>query len=382
MSAIDERRIEVRRVRTRRDWQRFHAIPARVRRGPSRWIRPLRLQARQLWAPRHPYFDHAEAAAWLALRDGEPVGRISAQVDRLQAEQGRPRVGQFGQLEAIDDTAVFGALLRAARAWLAEAGMTELQGPFDLSINHQCGLLVEGFERRPMMMMNHNPAYYADRLEEIGLRSAAEMLAYRGSPRYRLPERVGRLLARMGERLETQPVAREDLAGRSELMRSLFNAAWRDNWGFVPLTEAEFRHMVGEMKLLLRPGYVQLAFFDGRAAGFIVALPDFNELIDDLDGRLFPTGAVRLLWRIARRRNRRARIPLMGIDPAFQQSLSGAAIAYALIEAVRAELVADGIEETEQSWILRQNKGMRSIVEAIGMDVSQVFRIYAGPVAG
>jgi hypothetical protein len=203
------------------------------------------------------------------------------------------------------------------------------------------------------------------------------MLAYRGSPDYRLPPRVARLLERMGGRLALRPVARGELTRRAETMRALFNAAWAENWGFVPITAEEFRHMIQEMKLLIRPGYVQLAFFDGRPAGFIVALPDLNELIADLDGRLLPTGAARLLWRIARRRNRRARIPLMGIDPAFQQSLPGAAIAYGLIESVRRVLLADGIEETEQSWILRQNKGVRSMIEAIGMRAAQTLRIYA-----
>jgi hypothetical protein len=376
MSNASHSSVDVVVVRTRRQWNAFHALPARLRAGDPDWVRPLSLQVRQTWAPRHPYFRHARARAWLALRGGEPVGRISAQVDELQSTAGRPARGEFGQIEAPDDVEVFAALFDRACDWLRAEGKSEVAGPFDLSINQQCGLLVDGFDAPPMMLMNHNPRYYAERIEALGFEPAAELLAYRGSPRYDLDPRIQRALDRLGSRLVTRPLARGELAAHAEVMRALFNAAWAENWGFVPLTADEFRHMVGEMKLLIRPGYVQLAYFDGQPAGFIVALPDINELIADLDGRLLPTGAVRLLWRIARRRNRRARIPLMGIAPAFQQSFRGAAIAYALIEAVRRCLVADGIELTEQSWILEENRGMRAIVEAIGMSVAQRFRIY------
>jgi hypothetical protein len=368
--------IDVSPVRTRRQWKSFHSLPAEIQSGAENWVQPLSLQSRQMWAPRHPFFRHAKAAAWLATRAGKPIGRISGQVDALQAECGRPTMGQFGQLEAIDDPAVFQALTDVAGEWLVDQGMTEVTGPFDLSINQQCGLLVDGHDQAPMMMMNYNPPWYPDHLESAGFETAVETLAYRGSPRYELPARVARLLTRANRRLEIRPVARSEIGGLAEPMRRIFNAAWAANWGFVPLTEAEFRHMIDEMKLLLRPGYVQVAAIDGELAGFIVALPDLNELVADLHGRLFPFGAPRLLWRIARKRNRRARIPLMGILPAHQRSFMGAAISYALIEAVAKALIDDGVEVTEQSWILADNQGMRSIVEAIGMQVAQRFRIY------
>lgn len=368
--------VEVHPVRTRKQWKCFHAMPRRMQSRAPEWIAPLGLQMRQMWAPRHPFFRHASAAAWLAWRDGEAVGRISAQVDRLDAECGRPGTGHFGQLEAIDDPAVFDGLFAAVERWLIDRGMCELTGPFDLSINQQCGLLVDGFEHAPMMMMGYNPPHYPRRLEAAGFEPVVETLAYRGSPRYELPARIERLLARMQGRLTVTPVPRARLAVHAEPMRQVFNAAWSRNWGFVPFTEAEFAHTIDEMKLLVRPGYVNIAEVDGELAGFIVGLPDLNELIADLDGRLFPTGAARLLWRIARRRGRRARIPLMGILPKYQQSLIGAAISYALIEALRPWLVRDGIELTEQSWILAHNRGMRSIVESIGMEVAQRFHLY------
>jgi len=376
MPLIETEGIEVYRVRTRRQWKCFHSLPAEIHAGSPYWIAPLSLQVRQMWAPRHPFFRHAKAAAWLATRDNKPIGRISAQVDMLQADCGRPTMGHFGQLEAMDVPEVFRVLSRVAGEWLIEQGMTEVTGPFDLSINQQCGVLVDGFDQAPMMMMNYNPPWYPRHLEAAGFEPAVETLAYRGSPRYELPTRVARLLSRVSPRLEIRPVSRSEIGRLAEPMRRIFNAAWAENWGFVPLTEAEFGHMVDEMKLLLRSGYVQVAVVDGDLAGFIVALPDLNELVADLRGRLLPFGALRLLWRIAKKRNRRARIPLMGILPKYQQSFLGAAISYSLIEAVANALIDDGIEVTEQSWILAENQGMRSIVEAIGMQVAQRFRIY------
>jgi len=363
-------------VRTRREWKRFHRLPAAIQAGRGQWIQPLALHARQMWAPRHPWFRHAQAMAWVAVRDGVPVGRISAQVDRLQAEAGRPTLGLFGQLEGVDDPAVFQALLDGAGEWLREQGMTQMQGPFDLSINQQCGVLVDGFEHSPMMMMNYNPPWYPRHLEQAGLQKQADLLAYRGPADFVLPPRVERMIARLQRRFEIRALARAELGAMAETLRAVFNASWADNWGFVPLTQEEFVHLVGEMKILVRPGYVQVARIDGRAVGFIVTLPDLNELIADLHGKLWPTGAVKLLWRLARRRNRAVRIPLMGILPEYQQTAMGAAIVYALIRTAQGPALADGIELSEQSWILEDNRGMCSIVESIGMQPAQRFRIY------
>ncbi|MCA1778825.1 MAG: hypothetical protein LC637_05455 [Xanthomonadaceae bacterium] len=332
-----------------------------------------------MWAPRHPFFEHACACAWLAWRDGQAVGRISAQVDGLHAAAGFDDIGQFGQLESVDDAAVFEALLQTAGDWLTTKGKTVLQGPFDLSINQQCGLLVDGYSVPSMMMMPYNPPFYSKRLEQLGFESAVELLAYRGTPDYQTPTTVSRLLKRMGKRLRIETVKRADLSAQADRMREIFNDAWSQNWGFVPLTESEFKHMVSEMKMLVRPGYVHLAWLDEQPAGFIVALPDLNELTAGLDGRLLPFGGLRLLWRIWRKRNRGARIPLMGIVRRHHQSLAGAAVSYALFEAARGPLIADGVELCEQSWILEQNQGMRAMLESIGMQVAQRFRIYQKP---
>jgi hypothetical protein len=369
-------RIEVVPVLRPAQWREYFALPARLYRNHPAWIQPLALQTRQSWAPRNPVFRHIEAAAWVARRNGQVVGRISAQDDRLQAEQGRPDLGQFGQIEAIDDASVFEALVDAAAAWLHGRGKRMLQGPFDLTINQQCGLLVEGFETAPAMMMNDHPEYYAGHFESLGFRSAVEMLAYRGAVDYPVPATVARLLQRTASRLSFRPLRRGELSANAERMRTLFNACWAGNWGFIPFTREEFAHMVHEMKPLVRPGYIQIAWQDETAVGFIVALPDLNGLIRDLGGRLLPFGWARLLWRLARRSASMVRVPLMGVTPEYHQTLMGAAIGYGLIESIRKPVRADGINRSEQSWILAQNRGMRAMIEEIGMRVSARYRIY------
>ena len=369
-------RIEITQVLRPAQWREYFDLPADLYRNQPAWVQPLALQNRQAWAPRNPVFRHLEAAAWVACRADRVVGRISAQDDRLQIEQGRPETGQFGQLEAIDDAAVFGALLDAAGAWLRGRGKRLMQGPFDLTINQQCGLLVDGFDVPPAMMMPYHQPFYARQLEALGFRSAVEMLAYRGAVDYPVPATVARLLERTSSRLSFRPLRRAELSANAERMRALFNACWAGNWGFIPFTGEEFAHLVQEMKPLVRPGYVQIAWQGEAPVGFIVALPDLNGLIRDLAGRLWPFGWARLLWRLARHRASMVRVPLMGVTPEHHQTLMGAAIGYGLIESIRSHILADGINRSEQSWILADNRGMRAMVEAIGMRVAARYRIY------
>jgi len=375
------RGVELRRVRTRRDWARFHELPDRLYAADPNWIPPLKLQQRQLWAPRNPFFEHASGCAWIAVRDGRTVGRISAQVDRLNDSQGRDDLGWFGQLEAEDDAEVFAKLTEVAADWLGRAGRRRMQGPFDLSINQQCGLLVDGFDTPPMMLMGHAPPYYRSRLAELGFEAAATLLAYQGSPAFDDPRGMRRVLARLGDRVRLEAIDRGELDRHAETMRGLFNDAWSDNWGFVPMTESEFRHAIHDMKLLIRPGYVQLAFLDDKPAAFMVALPDLNELTRDLGGRLFPFGAIKLLWRIWRKSNRRVRVPLMGVAAQHHRSVTGAALSYAMMAAVRDHLLADGVTWAEQSWILEQNRGMRSLIESLGMNVAKRYEIVEREIA-
>ncbi|AKS42088.1 N-acetyltransferase [Wenzhouxiangella marina] len=368
--------LRVEAVSDRRAMRRFLSAARGIQGQDPNWVEPLRMERRHQWSARHPFFEHAEAQAFLALRGDDAVGTISAQIDRLAPSVDGRRLGWFGQLEGIDDGEVFAGLLRAASDWLSERGCGWLRGPFDLGINQGCGLLVEGRETPPMLMMNHAPAYYAERLEACGLVKAMDLLAYLLPPDFEPPAAMQRLTRRLDGRLRLRPLDFSRYDEELELLRDIFNDAWSDNWGFVPLTGAEFRAMGKDLRQIIRPAYTCVAEVDGEAAGFIVALPNINELIADLNGRLLPFGWARLLWRLKRRLATTARVPLMGVRKAHQRGPMGAAVSFSMIEQVRQALEADGVGQVELSWILESNRGMNSMIEAMGGDLYKRYRLY------
>jgi len=367
--------IRVRAVESARDWRRFLAMARLVNGADPAWVAPLDLMRRRQWRSSGPWFEHGRARAWLAWRDGRPVGCISAQIDQLHADTWGEPLGYFGQLEAFDDQAIFDALLDAAASWLAEQGMATMRGPYDLSVNQSCGLLVEGFDTPPMALMGHVQPYYGTRVEAAGLEPVMDLLAYRTESCRPAPAVVERLLRRAGPRLRVRPLDMACFAEEMMVLQDIFNDAWSCNWGFVPFTRREFQQLGKDIRPLLRPGYVQIAELDGEPAAFVVVLPNFNEYLAGLQSRLAPFGWLRLLWRL-RRRVSSARVPLMGVRRAWQGSALGSALAFAVVEAARARLVQDQVQILELSWILETNKGMRSILEAVNAREYKRYRIY------
>ena len=372
----DPDRIRVEPVEGGADLGRFIRMPGPVYRGDAAWVAPLHLERRLHLGDRNPYFQHAEWRAWLALRDGRPVGRISAQVDHLHRERYGADTGHFGLLEGEDDPEVFRALFAAAEGWLAERGTRRVSGPFNLSVNQECGLLVEGFDDPPMVMMPHNPPWYAGHLEALGYAPLKDLLAYRISTDFTHPRAMQAVLRRYTSRIRLRPLERRRLDRELVLLRQLFNDAWAGNWGFVPFTEAEFADLGETLKLLVPEDYVQIAELDGEPAAFIVGLPNLNEAIRDLNGRLLPLGWLRLLWRLKGRRLRSGRVALMGVLPRLQGTALGSALAFSVIAALQPPMRRDGVEWVEMSWILEDNAGMRAILEVLGTELYKRYRLY------
>jgi hypothetical protein len=368
--------VRVRPVIDRHDWRAFLNFPRQVYASDPHWVEPLRFERRAQWAPRHPWFAHARAQAFVAEQGGQVVGTVSAQVDELQPDEQGRRVGYFGQLDAIDSAAVFAALFDGASDWLKGAGCGLIRGPYDLGINQACGLLVEGRDCPPMVMMGHAPAWYARHIEALGFEKAMDLLAYLLPPDFQPPRAMERLLSRARSRIRFRPMDFSSYDQEVALLREIFNDAWSENWGFVPLTEAEFRHMGRELRQVIRPGYTCIAELDGQPAGFLIALPNINELIADLGGRLLPFGWAKLLWRLKMRRATTARVPLMGVRRAHQRGPLGAAVSFGMIDQVRHALHDDGIGQVELSWILETNQGMNSLIEAMGGRLYKRYRMY------
>lgn len=368
--------LEVVAVTGRADRRAFLELPWRLYRDDPAWRAPLRLERRLHFSAHNPFLRHGEWQPFLALRNGEAVGRASAQIDRLHRARYGPDTGHFGLLEGVDDAQVFAALLGAVEGWLAQRGARRVTGPFNLSINQECGLLVEGFDTPPVVMMPHGRPWYGRHVEAAGYRPVRDLLAYWIHTDFDPPHVMRALIARYAARIRVRPLAKRALAAEVEILRDLFNDAWAENWGFVPFTREELADLGRMLRFLVPEPLVQIAELDGAPAAFIVGLPDLNAAAADLDGRLLPCGWMKLLARVRGGRVATGRVPLMGVRRRYQRSPLGSALAFAVIDAVKRALYAHGIGHVEMSWILEDNAGMRSILEAIGSRVYKRYRLY------
>ena len=376
MTPASDRPIELESLEQGGQLRRFLDVPHHVYRDDPAWIAPLDLEQRQRFSPDNHFFRHARWRGWVAHRDGQPVGRITAQIDELHLLQHGDSLGYFGMIEAVDDPGVFAELFAAAEAWLREQGMRRVRGPLNLHINEEVGLLVDGFDSPPFVLMGHARPWYGPRIEALGYRGARDLLAYRVRPDFDAPRVMTRLAERVSDRVVVRPLDRSRLDAEAAVMREVFNDAWQNNWGFVPLDAEDWLETVNTLTKLMPDDYIQIAEYDGEPVAFIVALPNINEAARDLKGRLLPFGWAKLLWRLKVRHPRTARVPLMGVRREFQHSRLGPTLAFMVIDAVRKALHARGVVDVEMGWILEDNDGMRNIIETIGGQAYKRYRVY------
>lgn len=363
-------------VSDRRQLDDFIEVPWSIYANDPHWVPPLRFERRQALARAQPFSAHAEWQAFVAYRDGRAIGRITAQVDRLHQERYQDRTGFFGFLEAPDDPAVFEALFATAEAWLRERGMTRVRGPFSLNVNQESGLLVDGFETPPYLMMGHAPPYYAARVLEQGYLGVKDLLAYEVDVPYAPPQALQAMLARYASEITIRPFNLKRKQAELEVLRDLFNDAWSENWSFVPFTEAEFAMIGKELLPLIPADFIQIAEMDGEPVAFMAFMPNVNAVIADLNGKLLPFGWARLLWRLKVRFPSSVRVSLMGVRKRFHHTRLGPTLAYAVIDAGLSPALRMGVNRAEMSWILEDNKGMRGIIEALGGVVTKRYRMF------
>jgi hypothetical protein len=365
-------------VRTAGDLRRFIKVPWHIYAGEPNWIPPLLAEQHHQLGKKNPFFQHARAQYWIAYRGAQPVGRISAQVDDLHIERYEDATGHFGLLEAVDDPEVFARLFATAEGWLREQGMQRVIGPFNLSINGDIGLLIDGFDTPPMFLMSHGHPYYDARVTEQGYRKSKDVVAYLLDPTL-TPPHVMRESARRADssgRIRIRPLRMAQLRDDLNILSEIFNDAWSQNWNFVPFTPAEFDDLGSSLKLFVPAEFVQIAEVDGRPAAMIVIVPNVGECIRDLNGRLLPFGWARLWWRLKRRGPRSARVALMGVRKDYHRSTLATALAFGLINAVREPILERRIERLELSWTLEDNHPMRRIKERIGARKYKTYRLY------
>ncbi|MEP0202933.1 MAG: hypothetical protein ABJ084_13560 [Halioglobus sp.] len=367
-------RLEV--VSDRKQLRDFLALPHRLYSSDPAWVAPLDFEQKERFSPHNHFFQHARWRGWVAFKGDRPVGRITAQIDEMHLQQHNDAAGYFGMLEADDDPAVFTALFGAAEEWLRSEGMQCARGPFNLHINEEVGLLVDGFTTPPFVLMGHARPYYGGAIEAQGYSPVQDLLAYHVRPDFEAPRVMTKLAQRVSERVVVRCASRKDLARDAEIMRDIFNDAWQNNWGFVPLAAADWEETVKTLIKLMPDDYIQIAELDGEPVAFIVALPNINEASRDLKGKLLPFGWLKLLWRLKVRHPRTARIPLMGVRQEHQHSRLGPTLAFLVIDGVRKALHARGVEDVEMGWILESNAGMRNIIETIGGEAYKRYRLF------
>lgn len=367
--------VEIKPLSSRDDWHMFWRLQKVIYKDDPHWIPPLRQTYKDKWSPKNPWFEHGKAQAWLALDQGQAVGAISAQFDPRTPTNEGGLVGHFGQFECINDPTIAECLLEVAAKWLDASGCTWMQGPFDLHINDTCGLLVDGFDSPPVMMMPHQPGYYRELLNALGFDLAIRLYAYRVAPNFEAPRAMQRLQKSHGATLSVRPLNLKRYDKEMELLCSLFNDAWQNNWGFVPFSASEFRQVGQELRAIIVPEFTCVAELDGEPVGFLIALPNLNELIRSFDGRLLPFNWLKLLWHLKRHHNHTARVPLMGVASRHHQTPLGALIAFNMMDRVRWPLYECGINEVEMSWILETNQGMNSLIEALGGERYKTYEI-------
>ncbi|WP_228242627.1 N-acetyltransferase [Porphyrobacter sp. GA68] len=351
------------------------------------YVPQLRSEQLELVDPRkNPFFDHAEVQLFIATSDGEDVGRISAHIDHLAlqmpAVQGfGPGTGLFGYFDAADE-AVARALLQTAEAWLRERGMSRVLGPISLSVWEEPGLLVQGQDHAPTVMMGHHPAHYRAWIEGAGYSPVKSLVTYELDIKQEFPPLIRRIV-QSGERngrIAIREAGRLDYDGDVRIILQILNNAWSDNWGFIPFTDREIAHAAKKLKPLVQPELVRIAELDGRPVAFMLTFPDMNEALAVIKGRLFPLGWVRLLRWLKHPRARTMRVPLMGVVKEHQNTRLASQLAFMMIEFIRRAAVTKfGAERGEIGWILDDNQGMIAIANAIESRINREYMIFAKP---
>lgn len=352
----------------------FIELPYSLYRGDPYWAPPLRIAVKELLdRKKHPFYANADAEFFLARRDGRVVGRIAAIFDRNHNKFHEESAGFFGFFESIDDAEVAKALLTRAREWVFAKGAKFLRGPMNPSTNYECGMLIDGFDSSPMIMMTYNPRYYPKLMEQAGLSKIKDLNAFANTADGTDIERIGRVadrkLAKSGVTVRT--VNMKDFPGEVERIWEVYNAAWERNWGFVPMTRDEFFLMGKEMKQILKPELVLIGEKAGKAIAFALAVPDINFALKPANGSLLPTGLIKILY--YQRLIKSLRVIALGVVEEYRTSGVAAAFYATLVRTAR-NLGYDG--NCEMSWILEDNVLMTRSLEVMGAKHYKTYRIY------
>jgi len=370
--------VEIRKVETKSDLKTFIHFPWKVYRSKEQryenWPPPLLVGEKELFdEEKHPFYLHAKMQNFLAYKDGEPVGRVSAILDDNYVEFQEKKDGFFGFFESIDDTEVAKALLQTAEAWVKEKGMDRIIGPMNPSTNHMLGILIDSFNEPPYVQMNYNPPYYSGLLDGAGYEKETDLLCYRmHKDTLELSDKIERVteLAKKRSNLTLREINMKKFDEEVAIIRELYNEGWEKNWGFVPWTREEFDAMAEELKLIARPELVLLVFSGEKLVGISIPLPNINEILVKMNGRLFPFGIFKLL--LGKNKTTMLRVAILGVHPDFKNKGIDAIFTYETYK----RGVALGFQSADFSWILEDNYALRNMLETWGTEMYRTYRVY------
>jgi GNAT superfamily N-acetyltransferase len=368
--------LEVRPVRSQSDLKRFIRLPWRIHRSHERWVPPLIWERKQfLNKKKNPYFEHAEADYFIAWRGKDPVGRITAMVDRQFNDYHDWKWGTFGFFECLDDPEAANALIDAADAWVRERGCDRLVGPMDFTMNDEVGILIEGFDLRPMLKQPWHPPYYQGLMESAGMEKAQDLLMWNleVSDRSSVLPIIDELAAQVGPKhdITIRHMRKKDMEAEVRRFVEVYNAAWSKNWGFVPISEAEMKQTAKDMKLIIDEDWLWVAETpEGETVGVALTIPDFNQAIEKANGRLLPFGWAKML--LKKRKIDRVRVGFLGVKPEYQHTGVAAKFYVEHFETATWKPQDGG----EMGWILESNDGMNRGMEAMGGRVVKKYRLY------
>lgn len=373
--------IKIRKVEHDSDKNKFINLPWKIYADYPAWVPPLKFDVKNNLNPdKNPFFTHAKVELYLAEVEGRLVGRIMAIVNDNHNKFYNDKIGFFGFFECINDKRVSKALFDTAYKFLKDNGMDTMRGPVNPSTNDECGLLIDAFDKPPVMLMTYNPEYYISLLEDYGFAKAKDLYAFfipseviKNEQKMAQLERISNMVTKR-EKITLRHVNLKDFENEVQRVREIYNNAWQDNWGFVPMTEDEFKYIAKTLKAVVDKDFVVFAEVDGKAIGFSLALPDFNQVLHKMNGTLFPTGLFKLLY--YKGKIDLLRVIIMGVNKEYQHKGIDAIFYQDVIKAGNRK----GYRGAEISWVLEDNFAMKQTSEKLGAHVYKTYRIYDLPV--
>lgn len=364
--------VSIKEVKDKKGMKEFLYLPFKVYKGDRNWVPPLLSEVEQTLSLKNPFFEHARAKLFLAEKGGEVVGRIAGIVDENYISFHQEHTGFFGFFEAVEDPEVSDRLYTAAAEYLRAEGMDQMIGPMNPSTNDECGFLSDGFDSPPKIMMSYNPLYYLEQSERFGLKKAKELYAYYRSTADPPPKKLLEVLEALKRKchIRVRAVNLKDLTAEAVRIKSIYNSAWAKNWGFVPFTDKEFDLMVERLRSLVVPELVPIVEVRGEPVGVALSMPDYNQVLCHLNGRLGPVGLLKFLY--YRRKISDVRLMLLGVKPEYRGLGVDALLYWESFRAARDK----GYRGGEVSWVLEDNRAIITPIELWGCRLYKRYRIY------